>query len=216
MTPLPYISYSQMSLFEMQPKEYAAQYLHGKRGFVNKNMLYGTLVANALEVKEATGDPYLDLLLAKLPKFRLMDKIVMDDKGVKVWYKHLDKNIHIPAVMDGKKPIPIVAKPDTANTRYTKFKEYKTSVRPWTQRMADTSGQITFYAMAMWLKTGRIPTDIELIAIVVEYGDNGALRPTGEFIQHRTYRRMVDIIKMTARVKRAWKGIQDLCESELL
>ena len=155
-------------------------------------------MADGLENDEATGDPILDLMMAKIPKFELRDKAFEVD------------------LPNGKTPLRLLAKPDTAKADYSAFKEYKTSVRKWTQKMADESGQITFYATCMWLKTGKIPADIELVDIQVEYLEGGALQPTGDMWRFPTKRSMVDIIKMTGRMKKAWAGIQALCEKELL
>ena len=82
--------------------------------------------------------------------------------------------------------------------------------------MADESGQITFYATGIWLKYGFIPQDIELVNVQVEYMLDGTLQPTGEMWRFPTKRTMVDIIKMTGRMKKAWAGINELCEKELL
>lgn len=198
LTPRPYLSFSQMTLFEMSPEKYADQYLFGKKQRINRNMAYGSMLADGLEAGESTGDPLLDLMMARLPKFELMDKSFEAD------------------LPNGKETIKILAKPDTAKADYTAFAEYKTSVRKWTQKMADESGQITFYATAMWLKTGKIPQDIELVDVVVGYEPDGRLQPTGDIWRFPTKRTMVDIIKMTSRMKRAWAGIKALCEKELL
>ena len=198
LTPRPYLSFSQMTLFEMSPEKYADQYLFGKKQRINRNMAYGSLLADGLEAGESTGDPLLDLMMARLPKFELMDKSFEAD------------------LPNGKETIKILAKPDTAQADYTAFAEYKTSVRKWTQKMVDESGQITFYATAMWLKTGKIPQDIELVDVVVGYEPDGRLQPTGDILRFPTKRTMVDIIKMTGRMKRAWTGIKALCEKELL
>ena len=112
--------------------------------------------------------------------------------------------------------IRVLAKPDSAKEDYTAFLEYKTSTRFWTQKMADDSAQITFYATTIWLAKGFIPQDIELVNVHVEYLPDGQLQPTGEILRFPTKRTMVDIIKMTARIKRAWHGIKALCEHELL
>lgn len=198
LTPRPYLSFSQMTLFEMSPEKYADQYLFGKKQRISRNMAYGSLMAEGLEAEEATGDPLLDLMMARIPKFELMDKPLEAD------------------LPDGKKMIHLLAKPDTAKSDYTAFKEYKTSVRKWTQKMADDSGQITFYATTIWLKTGNIPQDIELVDVVVGYDPDGRLVPTGDLWRFPTKRTMVDIIKMTGRMKRAWHGIEELCEKSLL
>lgn len=198
LTPRPYLSFSQMSLFEMSPEKYADRYLYGKNQRISRNMKYGSMLADGLEIEEATGDPFLDLMMSKLPKFELMDKPLEAD------------------LKDGKEIIRLLAKPDTAKKNYTAFKEYKTSTRKWTQKMADDSGQITFYATTIFLKTGRIPQDIELVSLTTEYDGTGALRPTGELTHLKTKRTMVDILKMTARIRKAWAGIKKLCEDELL
>lgn len=198
LTPRPYLSFSQMTLFEMSPQKYADQYLFGKKQWVNRNMAYGSLLADGLEAEESTGDPLLDLMMAKIPKFELMDKPI---------------EAKLP---NGKEIIRILAKPDTAKTDYTAFKEYKTSVRKWTQKKADESGQITFYATTIWLLKGFIPKDIELVNVEVAYEPDGRLQPTGVMLRFPTERTMVDVIRMVTRMKRAWAGIQALCEKELL
>ncbi len=198
LTPRPYLSFSQMTLFEMSPQKYADQYLYQKKQRITRNMAYGSMLADVLENDEATGDAILDMMMIKIPKFELMDIAFEVD------------------LKEGKKVLRLLAKPDTAKADYSAFKEYKTSTRAWTQKMADDSGQITFYATCMWLKTGKIPQDIELVNVPVKYNGDGSLTPTGEMIRLPTKRTMVDIIKMCSRMKKAWAGINKLCESELL
>ena len=198
LTPRPYLSFSQMALFERSPELYADHYIYGKKQRISRNIAYGSLLAEGLEHDEATGDPLLDLMAAKLPKFELMDKPVEAYLG------------------DGRGVIHLLAKPDSAKADYSAFFEYKTSPRRWTQRMADESGQITFYATVIWLKTGKIPQDIELVEVEVAYGDGGKLAPTGTIVRLPTERTVADIVKMTARMRRAWHGIIALCKKELL
>ena len=197
-TPRPYLSFSQMTLVEMSPEKYVDQYIYGKKQRITRNMAYGSMFADGLENEEATGDPALDLVIARMPKFELMDKAF---------------EVNLP---NGKEVIRLLAKPDTAKPDYSAFKEYKTSVRKWTQKMADESGQITFYATAMYLLTKKIPQDIELVNAQVEYTPDGRLQPTGDIWRFPTQRTMVDVIKMISRQKKAWAQIKALCEKELL
>jgi len=182
----------------MSPDGYVEEYIYGRKRRPSKNMLYGSALADGLEIEEATGDPLLDLMASRLPKFELMDKPIEAE------------------LSDGKEMIKILAKPDTCKADYTAFKEYKTSTRKWTQKMADDSGQITFYATAIWLNTGKIPEDIELVNIQTAYDPNGRMTVTGGIVRLLTKRNMIDIIKMTKRMRRAWAGIKSLCERELL
>jgi len=200
LTPRPYLSFSQMTLFEMSPEKYIEKYIYGHKERISRNMAYGSQFANGLEDEEATGDPLLDLMMARIPKFELMDKPLEAD------------------LPNGKETIHLLAKPDSAKKDYTAFYEYKTSVRRWTQRMADESGQITFYATTIWLAKKILPQnqDIELVNVPVQYSADGHLFPTGELVRLPTRRTMADLIKMTGRMRHAWAGIKQLCESEVL
>ena len=187
-----------MALFEKSPEQWADIYLRDYPQYTNVNMLYGSLMANSLEKNELSGDPALDLMIENIPKFELIDKPI-------------EANLK-----NGKDIIIVLAKPDTAKADYTAFKEYKTSLKKYTQKMADDSNQITFYATTIWLKTNKIPQDIELVNVQVKYTENGELTPTGELIRIPTTRTMVDIIKMIARIRKNWTLIQQFCEKELL
>ena len=169
-----------------------------------------------LAVARGRRDPLLDLVMSRLPKFERMDKPVEYSLGQIVHDPHDGKTYQVPALQYGKELIPLLAKPDTCKSDYSAFKEYKTSVRNWTQKMVDDSGQITFYATAIWLATGKVPQDIELVCATTEYGEDGSLQVTGDIFTFPTKRTLVDIIKMTTRIKKAWAGIKSICEKELL
>lgn len=197
-TPRPYLSFSQMVLFQKSPQDYLNQYIYGKKQRISRNIALGSAMAEGLELEEATGDPLLDLVMARLPKFELMDKPIKAE------------------LENGRGIIHLLAKPDTAKADYSAFKEYKTSTRKWTQRMVDESGQIDFYTTVIWLKTGKIPQDIELICAETDYQDDASLTVTGKLFRFPTKRSMIDIIKTTKRIRNAWSGIKELCEKELL
>ena len=207
-----------MTKFEMSPDKFIEEYLYGEKGRISRNMAYGSMLANGLEDGESNGDPLLDLMAARLPKFDRMDMAVEDPKGQEITYIRKGKEIvvRVPVLTDKDGNIPLLALPDTAKSDYTAFKEYKTSTRRWTQKMADDSGQITFYATAIWLATGKIPQDIELVNIETAYEDDGNMTVTGNMFRFPTKRTMADVIKMCSRIRKAWYGIKKLCEKELL
>lgn len=214
-TPRPYLSFSSMSLFERDPKQWADEYLYHQKKRISRNMGYGSLMAEGLEADEATGDPMLDMMMVKIPKFERMDMAVEDPNGFEVTYRD-GKKAKVPVLADPDGGIPILALPDTAKTDYSAFKEYKTSTRKWTQKMADESGQITFYSTAIWMVTSEVPQDIELVNVVVDYQEDGRLQPTGDMVRLPTQRTLSDVIRMTRRIRTAWRGIKELCEKELL
>lgn len=218
MRPRPYLSFSQMATFEMSQQRFVEQYFENKKQFITRNMHYGSLMAEGLETEEATGDPLLDLMMARIPKFERMDLHVEDKKGVLVEQNRHGKkqDIYIPVIRDKKgDDVPILALPDTAKEDYTAFKEYKTSVRKWTQKMADESGQITFYTTAIFLAKGFVPKDIELVNVQVVYAEDGHLQPSGDIWTFKTKRSTIDVIKMITRIKKAWSGIKKLGEKTL-
>lgn len=220
-TPRAYLSFSQLTTFENSPREYASRYFYGEEQRVSENMSYGSQMAEGLEKEEATGDPLLDLMMARIPKFERMDMPVEDLQGAEVWFERDKRLVKVPILENvASKPslgsIPLLAVPDSARSDFSAFKEYKTSIRRWTQRMADDSGQITFYTTAIWLLTKKIPQDIELVNVPVQYLEGGKLAPTGELVRLQTKRTLVDVIKMTRRMRTAWAGIQELYKKELL
>lgn len=216
--PRAYLSFSQLAKFEMSPEKFVEEYLYGQRQRISRNMQYGSMLADGLMLDEANGDPLLDLMASRLPKFDRMDLAVEDPKGIWVTYKRKNKEVRacVPVLENKGGDIPLLAVPDTAKSDYTAYKEYKTSVRRWTQQMSDNSGQITFYATAIWLATGKIPDDIELVNIETAYQDDGSLTVTGNMYRFSTKRTMADIIRMTKRMRSAWSGIKKLVENELI
>ncbi len=205
-----------MTMFEMSPEKYADQYLFGKKQRISRNMSYGSMFADSLESGEASGDPLLDFMASSVPKFERMDLPVESGQGTLVQNPRNREMYCVPVLPNKPEGIPLLALPDSAKEDYSAFIEYKTSVREWTQKMADDSGQITFYATAMWLVTGKIPKDIELVNVPVKYASDSSLTPQGTIVRLKTERTMVDIIKMVSRIKKCWSGIIALCESELL
>lgn len=197
-TPRPYLSWSSMDLFEKNPKKWVQIYLYNAEKFINRGQAFGKKMAEGLENGEMTGDPVLDMVMEMLPKFELMDKPITAMFGI------------------GEGAVPLLAKPDTAKKNLSAFKEYKTGQAPWSKKDVDESGQISFYATTIYVKTGRIPQDIELVHVKTEAGVDGKIRATGEIKRHPTKRTMVDILKMMIRMKKVWTGIKKTTEDELL
>jgi hypothetical protein len=202
LTPRPYLSWSSMDLFERSVEQWKQVYLYGQKMRVNRGMAFGKQMAEGLEHGEATGDAVLDLLMERLPKFEIMDQAVTCE------------------LKNGKKPIPILIKPDTMKTDMTAFKEYKTGQEKWSKKRVDESGQITFYATGLFLKSGKIPTDIELVHVMTAKMGDGSLDAklgaTGDIYRHPTQRNMGQILNMMVRMKKAWEGIQKVTAEELL
>ena len=198
MTPKAYLSFSSMNLLEKNPEKWKDAYLYGGRNPINRGMAFGKLMADGLENDEATGNEVLDMVMTQIPKFEIRDKEFFAE------------------IKSGKEVIPILCKPDTMKANMTAFKEYKTSQTKWTKRKVDELDQITFYAMGMFLKTGRVPGDIELVEIETKSGLDARIEATGAIYRHPTVRTVGQILNMIVRAKKAWVEINRICEEELL
>jgi hypothetical protein len=200
LTPRPYLSWTQLNLWESSPERYKQTYFYGKRIPINRGMAFGKTMATGLENDEASGDPLLDLLMAQLPKFECMEHEVR-------------ANLNLGR---GVEPIPLLAKLDSARSNLTGFKEYKTGQKPWSKKLVDESGQITFYQTIIYCATGKLANDIELVHVETETDEAGRVVATGKIYPHRTTRNMADVLKMFMRIKKAWAGITAMAEQELL
>lgn len=97
------------------------------------------------------------------------------------------------------------------NKPYLILAEYKTG-RQFTQKMVDSSSQLTFYALLIWLKYGKLPDEIFLHWAKTEIDEDGELKITGDIKTFETIRTFSDIILLRGRVKSAWEGINQMCK----
>lgn len=210
MHPRPYISQTQLVLWENDPPGYMRRYFYGEQGRTNRGQALGKEVADHLESGEDTGKIEVDLVLAQIPKLALRDVKMMLE------------------VSSGRgkdrRSIPVMIKPDMCMRDYSEFYEIKTGTGPWTQRMADESDQVTFYVMGLYLlrgnHTGALIPKAELIWAPTEkrMDEDGVERPhlMGEIKRFPTTRTFADILRMEARVAQAWHEIGKAMEKELI
>jgi len=164
-------------------------------------MAFGKTVADSLETGESTEDLLTDLILINLPKLERRDK------EVRTILKYAEKEV------------PLLIKPDSASFDYRAILEYKTGAigTPWTQKMADTNGQLTFYDVGVECFTGYPAEELELIWLPTTIPP-GKIMPelTGEIKRFPTKRTHLDRLKMKIRMLKAWKRIGEITERELL
>lgn len=204
MTPREYLSYSQKSLWKRSPREYKEKYLYDGAQFETKEMAFGKKMSIALEEDEASGDQLLDIVIPQIPKFEKMEFPLSAELKIE------------------KDVVPLYAQIDTCKLDLTAFKEYKTGKDGgktgkcgWNQRKVDEDAQITFYATMMYILTKKIPQDMELVWVITEDGPEG-IQCTGEIRRFHTKRSMGQIINEMADMRKVWREIQAMCESELL
>ena len=202
MHPEPYLNHTQLKTWETSPSSYIKFFVEGKKLGINRGMALGKSISDALELDEETGDPMKDLVIAGIPKFEEGDDIA--DEFMYMTLEH------------GGIKIPLRIRPDRCKKDLSAFKEYKTGPKEsWHQAKVDKDSQVTYYATGIYIKTGKIPGDIELVHAVTEKDEEGRPHLTGEIIRYRTKRTLIDVMKMKVRMMRAWKEIGAMIESEL-
>lgn len=183
-TPRPYISWSQLNLYENDLDAYRRRYFDGIQQPTNQYLETGKKLADRLETGLETGDEFIEYLAIFLPKY---PKIEFEIKAN--WEE-----------------IPVLGKLDGYNPAGRIIGEYKTG-KCWTQSMVDKSDQLTFYAMLVWLKYKKFPSEIRLHWAKTEIDEYGELRITGDIKTFKTIRTLSDIILLRGRIKSAWEGI---------
>lgn len=201
-TPRPYLSHSQKSLLKRSPKQYRKVYLEGSPSFSNKEMGFGSIIAELLDKDELSGDPATDYVLSQVPRLGLPEH---------EFYAML---------VAGNKTVPLIAKPDSIEPDYSEFIEYKTGRNAWTQAKVDKDPQLTFYATCIWLAKRKKPR-IRLVWIETEEYEDGNGRKRVQFTGRKpkvfeTTRDMGDILRMEKEMMQAWDEIKRMTEEALI
>lgn len=186
------LSYSQVTLWQSDKTRYKEIFFNGNDGarFMNEGMAYGSIVANALENDEETGDLLTDTAMSLLVKYDVRDK---EMEGVL-------------QTKDGD--IRIVSHPDTMDSKTYALREYKTGKTKWTQKKADNWFQLKFYAMLIFIIYKKIPPKVHLDWIETFKDTDGKIKPTGHVESFEVKITMSDIINTMATVSRVAKEIE--------
>ena len=189
-SPKGHLSWSQMNLWEKDPNLYYQVYCEGIENFRSKYLELGKRMATTLENgKSDDGDPMLELMAVYMPSYPA-------------------KEFEIKVNFEG---IPIVGKLDGFNKETLTIGEYK-SGKNWTQSMVDDTGQLTMYALLVWLKYKKLPAKILLHWAKTDEDMEGNLVLTGDIKTFKTSRSLKDLILFSKRIKAAWAGICALGE----
>lgn len=188
--PRQYLSWSQMSLYEWNPEQYRKIYILGEERTTTPEMEYGKRLATILEKGDDGKDILISGLYHLLPKYKIAEK-------------------ELTAEMSGIKLLGLL---DSYDPKTHNFYEYKTG-KEWTQRKVDNHGQLTFYAMLIYLNYKILPK-MKLIWVETEW-KNGEIIATGRIKGFSTERTLVDILRFIARVKKTAMDISEMYRKEL-
>ncbi len=186
-SPRPYLSWSQIQLFERSPDLYVRKYIYGEDEPATEAMRLGKRLAQALEVQEKTGDDALDNLLNFFPAYP-------------------QREFKMEATLEGLE-VPLYGILDGFDEKELRIGEYK-SGRLWDQSMVDDSGQLKMYALMVWLKYKKIPSEVMLHWAKTQYNEENELVFAGEIQSFEASISVKDILLFTNRVLRVWDGIK--------
>ena len=211
-TPRPYLSWSQLSLFEKDPNLYYQVYVEGLDQFRTKYLELGKRMADVLENGfDEEHDPmfeYIGMFMPSYPhrEFQIPRLINEGEKSGCKCSKCLARGIEKPLVFEG---VPLYGKLDGFDDKTLTIGEYKTG-KKWTQGMVDKADQLTFYTLLVWLKYKKFPKKIFLHWARTDEDLEGNLKLVGEIKTFETKRRLADLILLSKRIKNAWKGINEM------
>jgi len=194
--PRGYISWSQLTMWEKQPKKYKDRYFYGEETFTNKEMRFGKLVAEAIEVGRS-DDEVINQLVTLIPRYEVTEK-------------KLEAEIKL-----GKTVIPLLGYLDTWRKKDGAIREYKTGKTPWTQAMANKHGQLFFYALEQYLIVGRLPASVHLDWIQTQNSADGGIELTGMIQSFEVEITLGDVIRMSSRISKAAKEISEAYKKEV-
>ncbi|MCI0336390.1 MAG: PD-(D/E)XK nuclease family protein [Acidobacteria bacterium] len=190
-SPRPYLSWSQIQLFERSPDLYVKKYIYGEDDPTTEAMRLGKSLAQALEMQKETGDDVLDNLLAVLPSYP-------------------QREFKIEAALEGLE-VPLYGVLDGFDEKRLRIGEYK-SGRLWNQEMVNESGQLKMYALMIWLKYKKIPSEVMLHWAKTQYNEGGELEFAGEIKSFMADISLEDVLLFSGRVRKAWVDIKEISE----
>ncbi len=177
-------------MVETSVYQYVRTYIYGEK-FTNARIDLGRRVAEMIEKGTVSSDVELEHLRTFLPLYP---------------YREYQMSGEIAGV-------PIFGKLDGFTEEKLHIGEYKTGVY-WDADRVATSGQLSFYALLVFLKYRKLPQRITLTWMPTEIRPDGSVHVTGDIQNFETYRTMEDILEIGARIKKSWKLIQEVCEAE--
>lgn len=193
-SPRPYLSWSQISLFERDPNMYVRMYIFAHEEQQSEAQQLGKRLALALESQQKTGDNALDNLVGLFPAYPY-------------------REVKMEATLDGV-DVPLYGVLDGYDPHLRRIGEYK-SGRLWTQEMVNESGQLKMYSLLVWLNSRQLPSEIKLHWARTQYIEGKGVELTGEVQSFDAEISLEDLYAFSARVRTVWDGIKALSERHL-
>lgn len=185
-------SWSQLSSWEYDPEQWYKRYILDERDEPSKEMLFGRVLADALE----HGTCEIPELVKRLP--------FKKEHPFKVKFGAL--------TMVGYAD-------DFDDKTFTTLNEVKTGKRPWDQKRADAHGQFDMYLLMNYITNKVRPEDVACALHWLPTQENGDfsisfVEPVEPLTFH-TKRTMGDILTFGSRINKAYKDMEEYAKTHV-
>jgi len=154
--PKPYLSWSQMEIWEKSPERYAQEYFVKGKKLDTPALRFGKRIAELLEdYKEIQKSLSLDE--HPMAIIILKEKHNLDDITAETIAKIESYDVSEHKMVTNLSGVPVLSFIDSYCPNTALFREYKTGKVPWTQAKVQRHGQLAFYAAALRAITGDYP-----------------------------------------------------------
>lgn len=191
------LSWSQLQVWEKSPRQYIKKYINGEKTFVNKYMLFGTMIHDAI-AQGSAEDEQLNMLITLVPRIG---------------------NPNTPLTADftiGKTVVHLNGYADDADLVTDRLIEYKAAKEEdtdgdviWSQEIAEEHGQLKFYGLIHLINVKRY-LNTELVHIHSTEDKDGELGVTGEFEVYNKTINPDDIADIMERIAKFVKWCENL------
>lgn len=185
------LSWSQISSFSYDPNQWARKYLDGINDPPNPAMEFGRIVGEAI----ASKHPHA-------PQVPRGDVFEYEMRAT------INK-------------VPLIGFLDSFNASIPAMFEYKTSAKSdkWTQKSVDDSGQITMYALLLFLQDKIHPKDLSITLSAIHVRTRGdfimEIHPDTPIQSFKTTRTMKDIMRFAAYIEKTIKEMEKFSTERL-
>lgn len=209
------LSWSAISSFEWNKGQWYAKYVvHGKcqRDDVEKGTVGFCVVAGFPDPECPVVKKTIELIFGSY-----VDKRIQDDPT------YLPELVRYPILQHEMRgtfnKIPLLGYADTFSplTNFYALRDYKTGRKPWDQKRADQTGQLTMYMFMLYLRDKIKPEDIEayidwLPTHIVD-GKIAFIEPV-TIHSFKTKRIMREVLAFGQRIKDVWQQMEEYCQRE--
>lgn len=191
--PKPYISWSQLNLWETSRSQYIKRYFENESMFETKELKFGKNFSEIVEEQNFFG--------ASEKEKAIFSRLTVHNKT----------EVELNANIDGINLIGFLDTAEVKADKVLKFREYKTGKVEWTNKRATQHGQLYFYSLMVRENTGKLPESVYLDWIPTQENEN-RIEFTGSIKSFRVKVTEKNVQLMKERIKKVASEISEAFE----